>query len=169
MRTKWTIAALVVLAGFLGLVMTSAAVAKEFKYDGPPAFTVTYPDDWEKDPENPNKVLWRTKQAGTLPIMEINCTDLPEGLTVADLGKKEYKRRVEKSQQTVAMIVSNKEVKLSDGTPAVETVLNWMYQGYLQLQSTFVGTIKGGKFVYVVVHQYPGDPIWGPGRSLTFK
>lgn len=166
-------AGLLILAGVFAVSLAlspSAALAKEFKYDGPPAFTVTYPDDYEQDAENPNKVQLRTKVAGTLPIMEIAVReDLPAGVALADLGKKEYKKRVEKSQQTVAMVISNKDIKLKDGTPAVQTVLSWKYQGFMDLQSSFIGTIKGGKFVYVVMHQYPGDPIWGPGLSLTFK
>jgi hypothetical protein len=172
MKNRWSMATLVMLAGVLAVTVAlspSAALAKEFKYAGPPAFAVTYPDAWEETTDNPEKMVFRSKQAGTLPIMDIRYDDAPAGVTLADLGKKWYKKRVEAKQQTVCNLMSNKEIKLKDGTPAIQTVLAWKYQGFMDLQSCFIGTIKGGKLVYVAVHQYPGDCTWGPGLSLTFK
>jgi len=168
--------ALFVLAGVLALTVAlspSAALAKEYKFAGPPAFTVTYPGFWTQDSENPNKVLFRTKQEGTLPIFEVNCID-PVGIdgttkvTLANAAK-EYAKRIEKSQQTTVTIASEKPFTTKDGTPAVEAVMTFLYQGFLTLQSSVVATVKDGKFVYVVVHQNPGAPLWDAPKSLTFK
>jgi hypothetical protein len=176
MKKRWSIAALLVLAGVLAVTVAlspSAALAKEYKYAGPPAFTVTYPGFYAQDSENPNKVLFRTKQEGTLPIMEINCID-PVGIdgttkvTMANAAK-EYAKRIEKSQQTTVTIASEKPITLKDGTPAVEAVMSFLYQGFLTLQTSAVVTVKDGKFIYVVIHQNPGAPMWDAPKSLTFK
>jgi predicted SnoaL-like aldol condensation-catalyzing enzyme len=176
MKNRWSIAALLVLAGVLAVTVAlapSAALAKEYKYAGPPAFTVTYPGLYAQDPENPNKVLFRTKQDGSLPIMEINCLD-PVGadgttkVTMANVVK-EYAKKIEKSQQTQVTVASQNPITLKDGTPAVEGVCTWLYQGFLNLQSSVVTTIKDGKWVYVVIHQNPGAPMWDAPKSLTFK
>jgi hypothetical protein len=172
MKKRWSLAAFMILGGLVAVSLAlspSAALAKEFKYAGPPAFTVTYPGFWTQDSENPNKVLFRTKQEGTIPIMEINCRDFPvPGMTVATEAK-EYAKLIEKSQQTTVTITSEKPFTTKDGTPAVEAVLTWLYQGFLTLQSSAVLTIKDGKMVYVVVHQNPGAPLWNAPKSLTFK
>jgi hypothetical protein len=176
MKKRWSMAALLILAGVVAVSLAlspSAAVAKEYKYAGPPAFTVTYPGFYTPDPENPNKVLFRTKQEGTLPIMEINCIDPvgADGTTKVTMENvvKQYAKKIEKSQQTTVTIASEKPITLKDGTPAVEGVCTWLYQGFLTLQSSVVTTIKDGKWVYVVIHQNPGAPMWDAPKSLTFK
>ncbi len=173
---RLSMVALFVLAGVLALTVAlspSAAVAKEWKNPGSPAFTVTYPGFWTQDSENPNKVLFRTKQEGTLPIMEINCID-PVGIdgttkVTLENSVKQYAKRIEKSQQTTVTISSEKPFTLKDGTPAMEGVMTFLYQGFLTLQSSVVTTIKDGKFIYVVIHQNPGAPLWDAPKSLTFK
>jgi len=176
MKKRWSMAGLLILAGVLAATVAlspSAAVAKEYKYSGPPAFTVTYPGTYAQDPENPNKVLYRTKLEGTLPIMEINCIDPKgaDGVTVVTMANaaKEYAKKIEKSQQTQVTVASEKQITLKDGTPAVEAVCTWLYQGFLNLQSSVVTTIKDGKWVYVVIHQNPGAPLWDAPKSLMFK
>jgi hypothetical protein len=172
MKKRWSMVGLLILVGALAVTVAfspSAALAKEFKYAGPPAFTVTYPGFWTQDSDNPNKVLYRTKQEGSIPIMEIAVReDLPAGTTLANIAQV-YKGRIEKSQQTQATITSDKQATLKDGTPCNEAVLTWVYQGFLNLQSSIVSVIKDGKWVYVVIHQSPGAPLWDAPRSLTFK
>jgi len=172
MKKRWSLATLLILAGVLAVTVAlapSAALAKEFKYAGPPAFTVTYPGFYTQDSENPNKVLYRTKQEGTIPIMEINCRDFPvPGMTLATVAK-EYAKLIEKSQQTTVTITSEKPFTTKDGTPAVEATLTFLYQGFMQLQISAVLTLKDGKWVYVVIYQAPGAPMWDAPKSLTFK
>jgi len=179
MKNRWSMMALVVLAGALAVslaLLPSAALAKEFKYawpPEPPVFTVTYPGEWTQDSEKPNEVLLRTKKNGTIPIMEINCIDpvSADGKTVVTLDNaaEEYAKLVEKSQQTKVRIVSNKQKTMKDGTPAVEATMTWLYQKSLPRQSTIVTTVKDGKWVYVVVHHNPGETLWDVPRSLTFQ
>lgn len=169
-RKRMTAVLFLVAVCMVALVLApTMVVAAEFTYDKGPNFTVTYPDAWTQDSENPNKVLWRTKEAGSIPIMEINFKDIPAGMTLDKINKKEYKKLVEASQQTVCMITSDKEGKTKDGSPARKTVLSWQYQGWMPLQSSILSTFKDNKWVYVVIHQAPGDPLWDAGHSLTFK
>lgn len=164
-----TVAFLAAICMVALVLAPTMGVAKTFTYDKGPSFTVMYPDSWEQDPENPNKVKLRTKEAGSIPIMEINVTDIPSGMTVETINKKEYKKRVENSQQTVAMITSDEATKTKDGTPAQKTILSWQYQGWMPLQSCIISAFKDNKWVYVVIHQSPGDCLWDAGSSLTFK
>ena len=162
---------LLVVAGvcMLGLVLAPMmAVAAEFSYDKGPSFTVTYPDSWAQDSENPNKVLWRTKEGGALPVMEIQCMDAPAGVTVEGLGNWQ-KERIAKIYETEVTVDSDTVATLKDGTKCNEVLLTWMFQGWLALQTAGVTTIKDGKVVYITVSKAPGDPDWSAGRSLTFK
>jgi hypothetical protein len=172
MKKRWSLAALVVLAGVLAVTVAlspSAALAKEFKFAGPPAFTVTYPDAWSQAAENPNKVLIRLQLAGGLPTTEIQCMDAPKGETVATLGQWQ-KKRIARVYDTAVTVTSDKQATLKDGTPCDEVLLDWMYQGFLNLQTACVTVLKGGKVIYVTVSQNPGSVVeWGPGRSITFK
>jgi hypothetical protein len=171
MKKRWSIVGLLVLTGVLGVTLAlspSAALAKEFKFAGPPAFTVTYPGTYAQDAENPNKVLLRTKEAGTLPIMEIQCKDA-EGTTTATTTAW-LKARYEKTYQTPITITSDKPATLKDGTPCNELVFTWQYQGFLDLQTNIVSLVKDGKLIYVAISQNKGNaPMWDPGRSITFK
>lgn len=166
-----TCKALLVVAGvcMLGLVLAPMmAVAAEFSYDKGPSFTVTYPDSWQQDSENPNNALLRTKEGGALPVMEIQCFDAPEGVTIEGLGKWQQERMAG-IYETDVTIDSDKVATLKDGTKCNELLITWMYQGWLALQTTSVQTIKDGKVVYVNVSKAPGDPDWSVGRSITFK
>jgi hypothetical protein len=172
MKSRWSVAALLVLAGVVAVSLAlspSAALAKEFKYAGPPAFTVTYPGYWTQDSENPNKALLRTKQEGSLPIMEIQCVDAPAGTTVANASTW-LKERYQTVYQTPVTVNSDKQATLKGGIPCNELVITWQYQGFLDLQTNIVSTVKDGKLVYVAISLTKGKaPLWDVGRSLTFK
>lgn len=170
MKSK-TRRALLVVAGvcMLGLVLAPMmAVAAEFTYDKGPSFTVTYPDSWKQDSENPNKALLRTKEGGALPVMEIHCFDAPAGVTIEGLGKWQQERMA-RIYDTAVTVDSDTVATLKDGTKCNEVLLTWMFQGWLALQTASVQTIKDGKVVYVNVSKAPGGPDWSVGRSLTFK
>ena len=172
MKRRWSLAVFMILGGFVvaSLALSpSAALAKEFKYAGPPAFTVTYPSTWEKQPPNPDKtIFFEAKGEGGLPTLEIGCFDPPAGTTLQNLGTV-HKNNIARRFQTTVTITSDKSATLKDGTPCNEVIMTWLYQGWLNLQTNIVSTIKNGKVVYVSVSQGPGEPIWDVGRSLTLK
>jgi len=172
MKKRWSLAILMILAGLVAASVAlspSAVLAKEFKYAGPPAFTVTYPGIWAQEPPNPDKTIFlETKQEGGLPTMEIGAFDPPAGTTVANLGPV-HQKNIARRFATVVTITSDKQATLKDGTPCNEVILTWLYQGWLNLQTNIVSTIKDGKVAYVSVSQTPGEPLWDVGRSLTLK
>jgi len=172
MKKRWSLAAFMILVGLVAVSLAfspSAALAKEFKYAGPPAFTVTYPGMWSQEPANPKKeILLETKQEGGLPTMEIGYFAPPAGTTLANLAAV-HKSNIERDYKTQVTITSDKPATLKDGTPCNEAILTWLYQGWLTLQTNIVSTIKDGKVVYVSISQNPGAPLWDAGRSLTLK
>jgi len=170
MKKRWSLAAFMILAGLVAVSLAlspSAALAKEFKYAGPPAFTVTYPDTWTQAAENPNKVLIRLQKEGGLPTTEIQCTDNPKGVTVEKLGTWQ-KERYKRMYQTDVFIDSEKQATLKDGTPCNELMITWVYGGFLNLQTVLVSAVKDGKIIYVSTSTDPGKPDWTAARSLTF-
>jgi hypothetical protein len=172
MKSRWSLAALIILGGLVAVSLAlspSAALAKEFSYSGPPAFTVTYPDTWTQQPANPDKTIFlETKQAGGLPTMEIGCFAAPAGTTLANVGAV-HKKNIAKRFETFVTITSDKPATLKDGTPCNEVILTWLYEGWLNLQTNIVSTIKDGKVAYVSISQDPGAPMWDAGRSLKLK
>jgi hypothetical protein len=172
MKSRWSLAAFMILGGLVAVSLAfspSAALAKEFKYAGPPAFTVTYPDDWAQEPANSDKTIFlETKKAGALPTMEIGCFPAPAGTTLANVAQV-HKKNIARRFGTSVTITSDKQATLKDGTPCNEAILTWMFEGWLNLQSNIVSTIKDGKVIYVTVSQDPGAPLWAVGRSLTLK
>ncbi len=172
MKNRWTLAALMIVAGLVAVSVAlspSAALAAEFKYAGPPAFTVTYPDDWKQESANSDKtIFFETKKAGALPTMEIGAFPTPAGTTLANVSAV-HKKNIVRRFATSVTITSDKAATLKDGTPCNEVILTWMFEGWLNLQSNIVSTIKDGKVVYVTVSQDPGAPLWDAGRSLTLK
>ena len=172
MKSRWSLATFMILGGLVAVSLAlspSAALAKEYKYAGPPAFTVTYPDTWAQEPPNPDKtIFFETKQAGGLPTMEIGCFAAPAGTTLANVGAV-HKKNIARRFETAVTITSDKPATLKDGTPCNEVILSWMYQGWLALQTNIVSTIKDGKVAYVSISQNPGDPLWDAGRSLKLK
>lgn len=152
----------------LALAPSLALAADKVYTNQSPAFTVTYPGAWAEDPANPNNVLYRAKDPSGIPVMEINVRDITAGVDLAVAGSKGYKPLVEESQETTVTVKSEKQITLSDGTPANECMMEWMYQGWLPLASHIVSAYKDNKWVYVVIHQDPGTPDKTP-LSLTFK
>jgi hypothetical protein len=172
MKSRWSLVLFMILGGLAAVFLVlspSAALAKEFKYAGPPAFSVTYPGSWAQQPPNPDKTIFlETKLEDGLPTMEIGAFPVPAGTTLANVGTV-HKNNIARRFETSVTITSEKQATLKDGTPCNEAILTWMYQGWLLLQSNIVSTIKDGKVIYVTVTQNPGDPMWDVGRSLTLK
>jgi hypothetical protein len=172
MKRRWNLGVFMILAGVVAASLAfspSAALAKEFSYSGTPAFTVTYPADWAKEPQNPDKTIFlETKLAGGLPTMEIGCFTAPAGTTLTNVGAV-HKNNIARRFQTAVTITSDKPATLKDGTPCNEVILTWLFQGWLNLQSNIVSIIKDDKVVYVTVSQDLGTPMWDVGRSLKLK
>jgi len=144
---------------------TSAA---EFVYDKGPKFHVTYPDEWLESPDNPGNVLFVTKKGGSIPVMNIEMRDIPDGVSLENANIKSIKEYLEKSRETEVEVVASEQITLKDGTPAYEALLKWTYQGFLPLVTRVVSAYKDGKWVYVTLSTRD-DSNQDVPRSLTFK
>jgi len=157
-----------ILALALSPSISSAAV---FNYDKKPAFSVTYPDSWKPNPDNPEfKLLYRVKDPAGIPALNVQVRDIPQGVALADVGK-QYKKLILDPQQKVdAEIVSIKQTALKDGTKANEIILKYKWSGWLALQAAVVSVYKDNKWVYVDIHQSVNDKLLlDVLYTLTFK
>jgi len=159
-----TVALLVLVA------VPMAALAKEFSYDKKPAFSITHPDNWKDDPENPWKVMYRVKAAAGIPILDVQVLDIPRGEKLTTIGKYWKKKIIDKEQKVDTKIVSDKIIKLPDGTEANETIYEWNYKGVVDLQTINVSVFKDGKWVYATINQTQGsEPLRKVLYTLKFK
>ncbi len=164
LRTKG-VAALFLAVVFV-MVCAFSASAAEFTYDKGPAFSVTYPDDWA--PTGNPDVVFETKVGGSLPILNVNVKDIPDGQSLADANTKGFKTILDKAQDADAQIKETKEIKLGCGTPASMSVLSWSYQGWMPLLTRVVSAYKDGKWVYVSLTTSDDSNEKVP-QSLKFK
>ncbi len=141
---------------------------QKFSFNGPPAFTVVYPDDMAPDPDKPEKMLLKMKTAGSVPVLDIDCVDIPKDVALKDAGKA-YMKSLEKNEETKVKINSDEMKTLPDGAPVNEIVAEWLYQGYFPLQTILVSAFKDNKWVFVAIHEVPGDPTRSIPYSLKFK
>ncbi len=146
------------------------AGAKEFKYDKKPSFTITHPDVWKDDPENPWKVMYRVKAAAGVPILDVQVLDIPKGEKLTTIGKYWKKNIIDKEQKVDTKIASDKIIKLPDGTEANETIYEWNYKGVVDLQTINVSVFKDGKWVYATINQtQASEPLRKVLYTLKFK
>lgn len=152
----------------VAVFFASFASAAEFVYDKGPKFRVTYPDEWLESPDNPGNVLLVTKKGGSIPVMNIEMRDIPDGISLEDANIKSIKEYLEKSRETEVAVVESKQITLKDGTPAYEALLKWTYQGFLPLVTRVVSAYKDKKWVYVTLST-GDDTHKDVPRSLTFE
>lgn len=170
---KRSIALIVFLAAICIMTLySSIALAKEFNYDGKPAFSVTYPSDWKDNPENVRQyhVLFSAKNIAGIPVINVQVREIPAGATIADAGKLYKKLILDPEQDQDCEIVSDKQTTLKDGTKANETILKYKWQGWLPLQAVVLAVFKDNKWIRVDIHQSANDePSWDILHTLTFK
>ena len=113
-----------------------------------PAFSFIYPSyAVEKPLEVPTEVL---RVAGVIGLPAFVCTvdDAPKDATLKKLPQAGFEG-LQKDPRYAAKsgwaLVSQKETKLADGTPAVEYEVGWDWQPRLRFYTIFVETIKSGK------------------------
>ncbi len=150
---KQIVAAMLAVVVLALVAVPMAAMAKDFRYDKKPAFTISHPDTWTNDPENPWKVMYRVKAPAGVPIMDVQVLDIPKGETLETIGKYWKKNIIDKEQKVDTEIVSDKIITLPDGTKANETIYYWNFKNVVDLQTINVSVFKDGKWVYATINQ----------------
>jgi class 3 adenylate cyclase/pimeloyl-ACP methyl ester carboxylesterase len=125
----------------------------EFSYDGPPAFTVTYPDgSKEEKPERPEAV-WQISTPAGLPVQAV-VAPIPEGIELKDVAENAYKPLLEEILRTKSKLNSNEEITLSDGNTAYYSEMHWNTPIGIPMTTMVVSVYKEGKWVYIVAHAW---------------
>ena len=150
--SKNSFIALIVLTG---LVLLSACgtgpeskpgfyVNKEYR------FTVTYPENWKRQRDDFQDVLYTAGDESGSPNFRIRIGEIPKGVALKDYPKGVpaiLKKRLSASSDH--KIVHEKMITLEDGTQAVEYDMEWNYISDFKLTTTYVTTYKDDKCITV--------------------
>ena len=101
-------------------------------------------------------------------IFYIGAADIPQGMSLAEIGPKQFVSFLQTLGSNFE-VTSNKNIKLSDGTEAYRTEIEWQYQGALWVNTIIVSAFKEGKWVYSAVNTShdPKEAAW-VAESMTF-
>ena len=140
------------------LLVPTLSSADEFKYEGPPAFTVTYPTGSMPEPNLHPKNVWSIKTPPGV-VVRASVAPIPEGLELKDVAEKYYLPELKKFVGSSVWMDDNKEITLSDGTKAYYSEMSWNYRGEriydtLRIVSMVVFVFKDGKLVNVQAHPW---------------
>jgi len=132
-----------------GIVAPIASTATEYRYKGPPAFTVKYPKGrTEKESLDPARVF-KTRTSMGLIEFYIFVDDIPKGMDLADVGPEAVAPVLEKDVGAKVRVLSNEEIKLVDGTKSYKTELEWTHRKGHLVKVLLVSAFKEKKWVQV--------------------
>jgi hypothetical protein len=144
-------------------------VAKDgvFKRIASPAFQFSYPNGSKILPLDAPDLIMKMKTPGGTRFSAA-VVDIPEGWRLAEMGPKHYAAGLANSGTDI-QIVSNKEIRLKDGTTAYRTDIKWIFQETIPILTHLTSVFKDGKCIYVSAHptRYIPD-IVQIVESLTF-
>jgi adenylate cyclase len=142
---------------------------EEFKYQGPPAFSVKHPKGkTETEFLLPDKVF-DVKAYERLMDFNVFVEDIPKGIPLEDVGPSVLIPRLEKDVNAKIRLLSNQEIGLTDGTRAFKTKMEWIQRRGIFVTAFLVSAYKENKWVYILAGTV-GDPleIERMAESVTF-
>ena len=115
-----------------------------------PAFTVTYPGDWEKKPLQGSDVL-RVAKPGPygIPVLNVTVADKKPDAKPLHKAGKTFMKAVQKTSPGSKRfkLLSEKVITLSGGTKAMAITYKWSFDEVTKLQSASVMVYKGEKAI----------------------
>jgi hypothetical protein len=115
-----------------------------------PDFILTVPM-WSKvNSRHPASILRKALDPSEVTAFDVIVYDLPEGHSYKDIGKDMVDYRKDKYKALNFKILYEKEIKLSDGTPAYELELKWKHPEIL-LYTYEVVVFKDKKIIAISV------------------
>ena len=115
-----------------------------------PAFTVSYPNDWEKQPLRGNDVL-RVAKPGPygIPVLNVTVADKKPDAKPLDKAGKSFMKAVQAASPGSKRfkLLSEKVMTLSDGSKAMAITYKWNLDDFTKLQSASVMVYKGKKAI----------------------
>ena len=155
-----------------GYVWTSEkeGVAKNgvFTRTASPAFQFEYPEGSRKRATDaPDQIMAMENPAGV--AFQASVADIPEGMKIADVGPKVIAVVLENIGSNVE-VLSNREIRLKDGSKAYRTDIKWLFRGNFSLTTLIVSAFKDRKWVFLTAHPWQSPNEVAPiVESLTFQ
>jgi len=150
-KTRIFLIALMALTLITLILIPGLALAGSATYtNGAPAFTVTYPDDWEKKPLQGNDVL-RVAKPGPygIPVLNVTVANKLADAKPLDKAGKAFMKAVQKTSPGSKRfkLLSEEVITLSDGTRAMAITYKWSLNDVTKLQSASVMVYIGEKAI----------------------
>jgi hypothetical protein len=115
-----------------------------------PAFTFTYPNDWENKPLKGSDVL-RVAKPGPygIPVLNVTVADKKPDAKPLDKAGKGFMKAVQTASPDSKRfkLLSEKVMTLSDGSKAMAITFKWNLNDFTKLQSASVMVYKGKKAI----------------------
>ena len=143
----------VTILAVAAIMLTACATGPKAGYfvNKTPEFNVSYPDSWISAPfANENEVL-RVKDARGLPVLTSNVRTLPKGYVLSKDAPEALIDALKLLGGDQIKLVSKKDIKLTDGTAAYESIVKWNHPMLPGLASVSLAAIKGDKVVSVTL------------------
>lgn len=116
-----------------------------------PAFSISYPSDWTQVNPVPTPVLKQVFLALAVPNygLSISVSKKSQGLLLENTSKKlvRYLKTIGKEIN----IISSKQTKLKDGTPANETVIEYLRTGFHKSKILCIAVFSDNKVIRIIV------------------
>jgi hypothetical protein len=72
-------------------------------------------------------------------------------MELSDMGPRHYTSGLAHVGKDIR-VIDNREIRLSDGSPAYRTDIEWKYKGVFPVTTLLTTAFKDGKCVYVAAH-----------------
>ena len=116
-----------------------------------PAFSISYPNDWTQVNPVPTPVLKQVFLALQIPNygLSISISKKSQDMLLENTSKKLV--RYLKSVGTEIKIISSQQTTLKDGTPANETVVEYLRMGFLEYKVLCVTVFSDNKVIRIII------------------
>jgi len=140
---------LVSIQDYVEPVLTAEQLGgKTYKHPSP-SFSISYPEDMS--PKKPESGFYFTATKGLFGLPNINVKPVESFTTAADSAKDLIKVLQDTKNGSKFEILSEKKIKLADGTPAFETIVSWKHPMIPVLYTCKVLAKKGDNIISVTM------------------
>jgi hypothetical protein len=151
----------------------SSVESSNFKYTGPPAFSIDIPDNFRKGTSKAEDGQILTGKTASGVAVAISVYKVPKEISMEDNGPQSYRSRLAKSKGLKIEdieIISNNKFELVDGTIAWKCAMKWTSRGSKIVTTYLVTADKDGKRITIAAHPWANPAeVLKIIESLTFK
>jgi len=118
-----------------------------------PSFSISYPKHYKVTKPTLNEVLLVKNPMSSAPQLGVYVENKPQGIQLQNIGQKYLHSLIEKYSTNVKLVSSTQTV-LSDGTPANETLFDWVANEHWPLKTMILSTYRGDKLIFVTTTSF---------------